>query len=276
MSDLPFGRFYFDYVGALGAGGLGKVDKILVTRSNAPSKPVGSEWACKRLNAQWAAHSGARERFEREIKALKIMSHPNIVSCEGENTAEGTERFYVMPFYSGTLRRYIASGGHRGDWRFFASLAVGLTAALEYAHGLGIRHRDLKPDNILFNGGGPLIIADWGFGYFVHKHSKVLQQLTRGGMGTEYYCSLEQWGTGKCDEPGDVYSLGMTIDECVTGSQRSIMIGMGVNGPSAAEKGDGARAFNALLRAMTRPVATQRVQRMADVAAELQRALAST
>lgn len=271
-NSLPPGQFLFVYTGDnLGVGGLGRVDKIRITVSNASELSVGSEWACKRLNEKWSQHPTMRERFEREIAALARMSHPNIVTCKGQNLPGG-ERYYLMPLYSSNLRRFVAGGKHRGDWRFMARLGASLADALQYAHDMGFIHRDLKPDNVLFNDGGALVIADWGLGYFVHKESKVLQQLTRGGMGTEYYCSLEQWGTGKCDARGDIYSLGMTIDECVTGIQRGITVGMGVNGPATREGGAGAQHFNAVLRAMTQPFAAQRPATMREVAIELRAA----
>jgi serine/threonine protein kinase len=212
-----------------------------------------------------------RQRFEREIAALRRMSHGNIVTCDAENLPGG-ERFYVMPFFTNTLRRFIAGGRFRGDWRSVAQRGVVLAQALQYAHTLGFVHRDLKPDNILFNAGGQLVIADWGLGYFVHKESKVLQQLTRGGMGTEYYCSIEQWATGKCDGRGDIYSLGMTLDEWVTGSQRPITVGAGIKGDATADRSIGARRFNNLLRTMTHPIKAQRPGSMYIVAAELRAA----
>lgn len=272
-ASLPPGRATFEYVGEnLGIGGLGRVDKIRITSSNAAGLPLGSEWACKRLNESWSQHPTMRERFEREIAALGRMSHPNIMTCTGQNLPGG-ERFYVMPLYSSSLRKFIASASRRGDWRFIAGLGATLADALQYAHDLGFVHRDLKPDNILFNNGGPLVIADWGLGYFVHKESKVLQQLTRGGMGTEYYCSLEQWNTGKCDGRGDIYSLGMTLDECVTGTQRAITVGMGINGAASGQSDVGARRFDELLHTMTRPFAAQRPATMAAVATELRAAV---
>lgn len=270
---LPYGQFTFEFTNEnLGVGGLGRVDKVRITASNAPGKPVGSYWACKRLNQQWNQHPTMRERFEREIIALNKMSHQNIVACEGQNLPGG-ERFYLMPLYSGNLRRFIAAASHVGNWTFVAGLGAVLADALQYAHNSGFIHRDLKPDNILFNHGGPLIIADWGLGYFVHKESKVLQQLTRGGMGTEYYCSLEQWSTGKCDQRGDIYSLGMTLDECVAGRQRAITVGMGLSNLDPNHGSPGAQRFNALLRSMTQPFARQRIATMASVADELRTAI---
>jgi serine/threonine-protein kinase len=270
-TSLPPGRFQFTSVGELGAGGLGRVDRIRVTASNAAALPIGSELARKRLNQNWAANPTMRERFDREIRALQKMSHGSVVTCEGENIP-GEERFYVMPVYASTMRRWIAGGGKLGDWKFTASLGITLAEALHYAHGLGFIHRDLKPDNILFNPGKPLVIADWGLGYFVHKNSVVLQQLTRGGMGTEYYCSLEQWSTGKCDARGDIYSLGMTLDECVTGRQRQITVGMGISGGCTADTSPGASVFNELLRSMTKPFAAARPSSMLDVLTQLRRA----
>jgi len=269
---LPTDHFLFQELGELGRGGLGHVDMISVTESNCGNKPVGSRWARKRLNAKWDAHPAIRDRFEREILALKRMSHANIVTLEGENLP-GQPRFYVMPLYGSSARKHIASGAWTGQWASVARVGVTLAEAMQYAHDLGFIHRDLKPDNILFNPGKPLVIADWGLGYFVHKESKVLQHLTRGGMGTEYYCSLEQWSTGKCDHRGDIYSLGMTLDEWVRGCQQPITVGMGVSGPSVVASSPGANAFNQVIYRMTRLIRTERPPSMTAVANELAAAL---
>ena len=271
-APLPRGQFHLRFSAEpLGRGGLGSVYAVLVTASNEPSMLVGSNWAAKKLNDSWRNHPEMMTRFEREILAIRSMSHPNIVTCHGENLPGG-ERFYIMPLFSSSVRKCIAEGGLRGNWRQIAKLGAELADALQYAHERGFIHRDLKPDNILFNPGAPLVIADWGLGYFVHRHSLVLQQLTRGGMGTEYYCSLEQWGTGKCDCRGDIYSLGMTLDEWVTGRQRAIEIGMGVNGPATLDPADGAVWFNEILRAMTQMRKTDRPVSMTAVAVALRRA----
>ena len=275
-ANLPPGQFRFEYVRQIGAGGLGRVDLIRVTASNAVGKPVGSEWAVKRLNARWAANPAMQQRFEREIAALQSMSHANVMTFEGENLP-GVQRFYVMPIFAHSLRTLIASGTMRGDWRRIAGFGAVLADAMQYAHERGFFHRDFKPDNVLYNVNGPLIIADWGLGYFVHKQSQVLQHLTVGGMGTEYYCSAEQWATGKCDRRGDIYSLGMTLDEWVVGRQRQITVGAGLPADAAPSGGltPGARRFNALLIRMTQFASRARPAQMRDVAAEL-RACAGT
>jgi len=181
----------------------------------------------------------------------------------------------MMPIFSNTLRKYIASGALRGRWQHIALHGARLADAMQYAHDHGFMHRDFKPDNVLFNDGGPLIVADWGLGYFVHKQSVVLQHLTVGGMGTEYYCSAEQWATGKCDCRGDIYSLGMTLDEWATGRQRPITVGDGLATAPFSGRTPGAIQFEALLRRMTEFASRARPSSMREVAAAL-RAVART
>jgi serine/threonine protein kinase len=231
--------------------------------------PVGSEWAVKRLNSRWQAEPTARARFEREIEVLSIMSHPNVVSCRGLSLP-GAERFYLMPLYRDSVRRMIDRRGCRLDVKRIAAYGAVLADALGYAHGSGFIHRDIKPDNILFNPGGPLVIADWGIGYFIHQHSRVLQTHTRGGLGTAYYCSFEQWTTGKCDARGDIYALGMTLDEWLWGGNREIRIGGGIGLRPAVPGQAGGAALASLLDRMTRPRVNERPSSMTTVTRELQ------
>jgi serine/threonine protein kinase len=133
-------------------------------------------------------------------------------------------------------------------------------------------HRDLKPENILLSDNGGPVVADWGLGQFVHLHSKVLD-LTRGGpMGTHYYCSLEQWASGRCERTGDVYSLGVVLAELAAGRALPISpIGSGiqhavVNGSSAVVQN-----FNATIRRMTAMLPSARFQSVNEVASVLRR-----
>jgi len=88
----------------------GYVDKIVVTTSNCVENPVGAERACKRLNAKFKAHPEMQAWFEREITTLRVLEHPNIMTCVGENLPESNERFYVMPLYSSSLRKFMQAG----------------------------------------------------------------------------------------------------------------------------------------------------------------------
>lgn len=266
MPLLP-GQFTLTPIRPLGEGGLGVVDLVQVIASN-QSHPVGTQLARKRLTARWALDPQMQERFEREISLLRTMSHPNIVSLEGESLPGG-ERSYFMPYYPDTLRRQLNAAVPQ-TLAQTASLGHSLAHALEYAHGLGFTHRDIKPDNILLRSNGTPVLSDWGLGQFIHQHSKVLN-LTRGGpMGTGYYCSLEQWATGKGGIPGDVYSLGMTLAEVAAGGPVPIQaIGLGIQTDVVPQLLPGAGHFNAVVRKMTSMVATQRYATMGEVARAL-------
>ncbi|MCU0446723.1 MAG: protein kinase [Microscillaceae bacterium] len=90
-----------------------------------------------------------------------------------------------------------------------------IAQAMQYAHSKGTIHRDLKPENILFDGFEP-IIADWGIGKFIHYQSVVL---TNKGIGTQGYCSPEQWNNSNLtNHRTDIYALGIIFREVLTGS----------------------------------------------------------
>ncbi len=131
-------------------------------------------------------------------------------------------------------------------------------------------HRDLKPENILLADDGSPVIADWGLGQFVHLHSKVLD-LTRGGpMGSHYYCSLEQWSSGRCDQTGDVYALGVVLAELAAGRALPISpIGSGIRQDVVRGTGALIQRFNNAIRKMTALVPASRFQTIAEVGREL-------
>ncbi|MEZ4221382.1 MAG: serine/threonine-protein kinase [Polyangiaceae bacterium] len=261
-------QFRFQFVREIGRGGLGRVDEIVIVEPGG-SMLVGARYACKRLNEQFDDHPVYRARFEREINAVKSMSHPGIVSYEGENLPNGQQRFYLMPLYKESLRDRLVRYG-KSAWRDVAHFGIRLANALTYAHGMGMIHRDLKPENILFDSAGNAVIADWGLGYFVHRESRVLMPLTMGGMGTEYYCSLEQWSTGKCDARGDIYSLGVVLAELVNGTQVPLVQGLGIRQDVVLDdRSPGASGFNSLLRGMTSMLPQHRPGSMEQVATTL-------
>lgn len=264
---IPFGQFRFNVIRTVGEGGLGIVEEIRVTETNCTYQ-LGAAFARKRLNEKWTVQPAARERFEREIAAIGKMSHTSIIAFKGENLP-GNERFYVMPLYRQSLRDFIKLHAKGTEWRSVARFGARIADAMQHAHVLGYIHRDLKPENILLDDAENPVISDWGLGYFVHRDSKVLD-LTRGGMGTEYYCSLEQWRTGKCDERGDIYSLGVTLAELIRGSNRiPIVPGLGLEQDAVLRHASGSMELNLYLRRMTSVRPEGRPQSMSEVSAIL-------
>lgn len=263
------GQFEFRVIGEIGRGGLGVVYEIEVIKT-IQAYPIGTRLALKKLNEQWSQNPTMLERFEREIRALRMMNHPHILGIKGENLSGG-ERFYCMDVYKGSLRDWIAARSVRPTLREVAAHFAAIADAVAHAHELGNIHRDIKPENILHTNEHRPVVADWGLGYFVHKNSVVLTGLTRGGMGTEYYCSEEQWATGKCGPEGDVYSLGITMAEVLTCRQNPMpLIGAGITSDVVSPVDQQSVLMNSLIKAMTRRDRYRRMQSMVEVRDHLQ------
>jgi serine/threonine-protein kinase len=269
---LAHGEFLFKVVAPIGSGGLGIVDEIEITESNCVH-PVGARLARKRLGKQWQLYPAARERFEREISALVSMRHTNIITVQGFNLPGG-ERFYCMPKCEKSYRKVLADHGRGFEWTSVAKLGTIIASALYHAHALGFIHRDLKPENLLVDKSDHMYVADWGVGYFIHQQSVVLKLTQAGGLGTAYYCPLEQWGGRKADPRMDVYALGMTLAELAQGKQIAGMkIGRGIQGDTVDPTTVGAKAFNATLQGMTAMDINARISTMEDVIASLMHAV---
>jgi serine/threonine protein kinase len=104
VSTLAPGQFQITILEELGRGGLGRVDRVRILNTANSGLPVGTEWAIKRLDDRWNRVPEARERFEREIRTLSKMSHPNIIGLLGASLP-GFERYYLMPLYRDTVRK---------------------------------------------------------------------------------------------------------------------------------------------------------------------------
>ncbi|HET8564514.1 MAG TPA: serine/threonine-protein kinase, partial [Candidatus Binatia bacterium] len=149
-----------------------------------------------------------------EIRMVAQLEHPAIVPVYDVGEEDG------MPFF---VMRYM-SGGSLTDWiergRFSledtARIIEKITQALSYAHRRGVIHRDLKPDNILFDGNGEPFVSDFG----VAKFSEAATNLTGSGIiGTPAYMSPEQAQGEPVDNRADVYGLGVIIYQMLSGKQ---------------------------------------------------------
>ncbi|MEO7998266.1 MAG: protein kinase [Gemmatimonadaceae bacterium] len=176
---------------------------------------LGRFVAIKVLSSDLSSNLGA-ERFQREIALMAKLVHPGIVALFDSGESDG-RLYYVMPLVVGETLRARLTRERRVSAHDVAALGADIAEALAYAHGAGIVHRDVKPENI-FAVGGRAVLADFGIARIVDERS--LNGLTTSGMvlGTVAYMSPEQaGGESNIDGRSDLYSLGCVLYELVTG-----------------------------------------------------------
>ncbi len=196
--DLLSGRYKL--LEEVGQGGFAKVWK-------AWDRSMRCEVAVKVLHQQYGADRTRRQRFFRGAKQMARLTHPGIVRILGEpERRDHNCRYFVMEYVEGgDLRSAVLSGNLKPADRLRIIREVG--AALEYAHGEGIVHRDVKPANILLDGQGQAKLTDFDL-----VRAQDSTGGTRTGMlGTVVYAAPEAMERAK--EAGlaaDVFGLGMT------------------------------------------------------------------
>ena len=173
--------------------------------------------AIKVLRAE-VAESLGRERFVREIHLAARLTHPHILPLYDSGEADGF-LFYVMPVMQGqTLRQRIDATGAL-PVEEAVRVASEVADALDYAHRNEIVHRDIKPENILLHE-GHAVVADFGIGKAVHAASSASTSFTQVGVaiGTPAYMAPEQAAGDAVDGRADLFALGCTLYEMLTGA----------------------------------------------------------
>ncbi|MGH7561035.1 MAG: protein kinase domain-containing protein [Gemmatimonadales bacterium] len=159
------------------------------------------------------------ERFQREIALMAKLVHPGIVALFDSGEVDG-RLYYVMPFVAGENLRARLRRERRMAVEDAAAIGADVSEALAYAHGAGIVHRDVKPENI-FTVGGRAVLADFGIAHIAGEKGDSDEHLTAAGMvlGTATYMSPEQaTGESRVDGRSDLYSLGCVLYELLTGA----------------------------------------------------------
>jgi serine/threonine protein kinase len=152
-------------------------------------------------------------RFRQEAQILARLHHPNVVTVF-DTGVDGGEGFIVMELVEGpTLRELLDREGRLAPERA-AEIASALASALGFAHGHGVIHRDMKPENVLFMPDGRVKLADMGIARLLSPEALTATLTLRG---TPRYISPEQARGDPVDSRADLYSLGCVLFEMLTG-----------------------------------------------------------
>ena len=194
----------YEIISRVGSGGMADVYK-------AKDHKLDRMVAVKVLKAEFREDTTFIAKFRKEAQAAAGLSHPNVVNVFDVGEDRGLY-YIVMELIEGiTLKDYITKKG-KLSVKEATSIAIQVSLGLEAAHNRGIIHRDVKPQNIIISTDGKVKLSDFGIAKATNSNT-----ITANVMGSVHYSSPEQVRGGFSDAKSDIYSLGITMYEMVTG-----------------------------------------------------------
>ena len=194
----------YEILEKIGTGGMSDVYKAKCHKLN-------RFVAVKVLKQEFSENANFVSKFTTEAQAAAGMMHPNIVNVYDVGEESGIH-YIVMELVEGiTLKKYIEKKA-RLSVKEAISIAIQVSMGIEAAHNNHIIHRDIKPQNIMISKDGKVKVTDFGIAKAVTSNT-----ITSNVMGSVHYTSPEQARGGYSDEKSDIYSLGITMFEMLTG-----------------------------------------------------------
>ncbi len=197
----------YDLIEKVGQGGMAVVYRGI-------DNSLNREVAIKILHSHLAENEEARARFGREAQAVAKLRHENILEIHDFSGVDSDQNYIVTEFINGcTLRDFINDHAIHFP-EIGAMITVQVCRALGHAHGLGVLHRDVKPENIMIREDGVVKLTDFGISQMVD-----LQRMTVTGqlLGSPAYMSPEHVRGENLDFRTDVFAVGIVLYQLVTG-----------------------------------------------------------
>ena len=194
----------YEILEKIGTGGMSDVYKAKCHKLN-------RFVAIKVLKQEFSENANFVSKFRTEAQAAAGLMHPNIVNVYDVGEENGIY-YFVMEMVEGiTLKKYIEKKA-RLSVKEAISIAIQVSMGIEAAHNNHIIHRDIKPQNIMISKEGKVKVTDFGIAKAATSNT-----ITSNVMGSVHYTSPEQARGGYSDEKSDIYSLGITMFEMLTG-----------------------------------------------------------
>ncbi|MDE6951667.1 MAG: Stk1 family PASTA domain-containing Ser/Thr kinase [Lachnospiraceae bacterium] len=194
----------YEILEKIGTGGMSDVYKAKCHKLN-------RFVAIKVLKQEFSENANFVSKFRTEAQAAAGLMHPNIVNVYDVGEENGIY-YFVMEIVEGiTLKKYIEKKA-RLSVKEAISIAIQVSMGIEAAHNNHIIHRDIKPQNIMISKEGKVKVTDFGIAKAATSNT-----ITSNVMGSVHYTSPEQARGGYSDEKSDIYSLGITMFEMLTG-----------------------------------------------------------
>ncbi len=194
----------YEILEKIGTGGMSDVYKAKCHKLN-------RFVAVKVLKQEFGENANFVSKFRIEAQAAAGLMHPNIVNVYDVGE-EGGIHYIVMELVEGiTLKRYIEKKASL-SYKEAVSIAIQICMGIEAAHNNHIIHRDIKPQNIIISKDGKVKVTDFGIAKAATSNT-----ITSNVMGSVHYTSPEQARGGYSDEKSDIYSLGISLFEMLTG-----------------------------------------------------------
>lgn len=194
----------YEVISKIGTGGMADVYR-------AKDHKLNRYVAMKVLKREFSEDTNFIRKFKREAQSAAGLTHPNVVNVFDVGEDQGIH-YIVMELVEGiTLKEYISKKG-KLSVKEATSIAIQVSMGLEAAHNHGVVHRDVKPQNIIISTDGKVKVTDFGIARAASSNT-----ISSNVMGSVHYSSPEQVRGGYSDEKSDIYSLGITMYEMVTG-----------------------------------------------------------
>ena len=194
----------YEIIDKVGSGGMADVYKAKDQRLN-------RYVAIKVLKTEYSSDKSFVNKFRAEAQSAAGLSHPNIVNVYDVGDDSGLH-YIVMELVEGiTLKRFIERKG-KLEVKEAVGIGIQIAQGMEAAHDNRIIHRDIKPQNIIISRDGKVKVTDFGIAKATNSNT-----ITSNAMGSVHYLSPEQARGGYSDEKSDIYSLGVTLYEMLSG-----------------------------------------------------------